>query len=98
MQPAVASAPHAAPRGADVNDLGVVRIDGDGRNLAVDIDVRLEGARTNRCPDGSVEAHGNSSGYLSSFDSAGDSGLVSGAAGGLPGTGSVGGLTTEPGS
>src|SRR4029077_16454900 len=57
VEPAIPRMPHAAPRRADVNDLCVVRIYRDRGDLTVDIDIRLEGARTNRCPDGSVEAH-----------------------------------------
>ena len=55
---AIPCAPNSAPRRADEDDVGVVRVDGDGGDLAIRGDRALiDGARADGCPDGSVQAH-----------------------------------------
>src|SRR5262249_34704326 len=54
----VSSKPDAAPRRADVDDLGVVRADGDRGDLAIGLNPALiDGAGADRRPDGSVQTH-----------------------------------------
>ena len=94
---AVPRQPHAAPSRADVDDVGVVRMDSDRGDLAVAEDragdrALIDRARPDRCPDRSVQAHcsGRFSVRMSLIR-----GCVSSEAG-SPTTGSIDGLTRTP--
>src|SRR5262249_48597954 len=55
---AVPRQPHAAPSRADVDDVGIVRVDRDRGDLAVGADRALvDRARPDRRPDRSLQAH-----------------------------------------
>ena len=87
---AVAAEPDAAPRRADVDDVGVVRVDGDRGDLTIGVDRALvDRARADWGPNGSVEAHGSDP-FPPGGTSSGGSGLFG--AGGL-----IDGRTTAPG-